>query len=293
MRRMGKNAKDGKNSTPRNGASRTGGLDWNRITDWASLAGWTVGAAGIAIALAVWVPKLIARAGSAPLRAPVRVTFADEPTWLPKEDRALLERGVVKSLDGSPFDQQGLAQAMAVAQHSGWFDTVTQVRRTDLDKVVVEGAWAVPFALVCDAQGEHLVDTKGRLLPRSYSAGQGPKLLRIQGVTLPRPAEWGTQWPGAEVPAAMQMAALINARDWKQQVAAVDLTAYAREGIVRLRTESGCEIVWGRAPGAETASEVPAVQKLAALQYAYDHFGRIDAGAAHVIDLRGDFTIAK
>ena len=62
---------------------------------------------------------------------------------------------------------------------------------------------------------------------------------------------------------------------------------------MRLRTDTGCEIVWGRAPGTETASEVPAVQKLAVLQYAFDHAGRIDAGAAHAIDLRGDFTVAR
>lgn len=284
---MPKTAKDGSK------AGAAARMDWNRITDWATLAGWGFGLAGIAVALGVWVPKLVERVGSEPLRAPVRVRFADEPAWLPRQDRLVLERDVVKCLAGGPFDQAGLAKAMDAARASGWFETVTQVRRTDTDLVVVEGAWAAPFALVCDASGEHLVDTKGRLLPRSYAAGQGPKLLRIQGVTQPCPTAFGATWPGAEVGAALQMAVLIQARPWKSQVAAIDLTGYAREGIVRLRTDTGCEIVWGRAPGTETASEVPAVQKLAVLQYAYDHGGRIDAGAAHAIDLRGDFTVAR
>jgi hypothetical protein len=32
---------------------------------------------------------------------------------------------------------------------------------------------------------------------------------------------------------------------------------------------------------------------MAALQYAFDHFQRVDAGAEHVIDLRGDFMVAR
>jgi hypothetical protein len=268
-------------------------IDWEGARRWAGLAGWTAGLGAVALILGVWVPKLVERTRQATLPAPMHVVLRDQPSWLPKEDRRAIERAVVKSVSTDPFDQAGLQAAREAVQQCGWYEQVTQLRRTDVDEVVVEGRWAVPFALVCDAQGEHLVDTKGRLLPRDYAAGKGPRLLRIQGATGTRPAGFGTAWPGAEVDAALRMAALVQDREWRTQIAAVDLSGFAKDGLIRLRTDRGREIVWGRAPGEEGASEVPAAQKLAALQYAFERFKRIDAGAEHVIDLRGDIAVAR
>jgi hypothetical protein len=170
---------------------------------------------------------------------------------------------------------------------------VAQVRRSDVDEVIVDGTWAIPFALVCDAAGEHLVDTRGRLLPRNYEAGRGPRLLRISGVSMPMPAACGTAWPGDEVAAALAMATLVADRGWRTQIAAVDVSGWANDGILRMRTDRGREIVWGRAPGKESATEVPAIQKLAALQMAFDRSGRIEGSAPNAIDLRGDLTVTR
>jgi hypothetical protein len=170
---------------------------------------------------------------------------------------------------------------------------VAQVRRSDVDEVIVDGTWAVPFALVCDAAGEHLVDTRGRLLPRNYPAGRGPKLLRISGVSMPMPAACGAVWPGDEVAAALAMATLVVDRPWRTQIAGVDVSGWAKDGLLRMRTDRDREIVWGRAPGKESATEVPAVQKLAALQMAFDRSGRIEGGAPNAIDLRGDLTVTR
>ena len=263
----------------------------SRFPSWAPAAAWGVALGAVAATLVVWVPRLVERTATAPLPAPIRVVFADQPAWLPKDERIAIERSIVKSIATSPFDQDGLAAARAAAASSGWLTQVAQVRRSDVDEVVVEGTWAVPFALVCDADGEHLVDTKGRLLPRTWPAGKGPKLLRISGVTMPRPAQLGSVWPGDEVAAALSMAALVADRPWRTQIAGVDLSNWASDGLLRLKSDRGCEIVWGRAPGKESASEVPASQKLAALQLAWEKGKHIDAGAREALDLRGDVTL--
>lgn len=260
---------------------------------WAWPAAWATALGGLAIVLAVWVPRLVERTRAAALPAPIRVVLADAPAWLPRDERIAIERTVLRSIGSSPFDQDGLREAMDAVRQCGWHADVRQVHRADVDEVVVEGTWAVPFALVCDATGEHLVDTHGRLLPRRYPAGQGPRLLRINGVAAPRPAAFGQAWPGQEVTAALRMASLFVDRPWRGQVASVDVASWATDGTIRLATDRGCELVWGRVPGDESPAEVPAMQKLGALQLAFDRSGRIDGGDRTSIDLRGDYTLAR
>jgi hypothetical protein len=254
-------------------------------------AAWCTGLVATAIGLAIWVPRLLERTSERSLPAPIRVVLGGAPDWLPADERLAMQRAVLRSVASSPFDRDGLIEAREAVRRCGWMPDVSQVRRTDVDEVVVEGAWAIPFALVCDAQGEHLVDTRGRLLPRQYPAGKGPRLMRITGASSPRPTAFGDAWQAPEVTAALRMAALMADRPWRRQVATVDMSAFGRDGTIRFSTDTGCAVVWGCEPGKETASEVPASQKLAVLQHAFDRTGRIDAGQSTSIDLRGDFTL--
>jgi hypothetical protein len=258
---------------------------------WVIPAAWCTGLVATAIGLAIWVPRLLERTSERSLPAPIRVVLGGAPDWLPADERLAMQRAVLRSVASSPFDRDGLIEARDAVRRCGWMPDVSQVRRTDVDEVVVEGAWAIPFALVCDAQGEHLVDTRGRLLPRQYPAGKGPRLMRITGASSPRPTAFGDAWQAPEVTAALRMAALMADRPWRRQVATVDMSTFGRDGTIRFSTDTGCAVVWGCEPGKETASEVPASQKLAVLQHAFDRTGRIDAGQSTSIDLRGDFTL--
>ncbi len=260
---------------------------------WAAPAAWAIALGAIAVGLGVWVPRLVDQVASRSLPAPVRVVLRELPPWLPADERTAIERTVLRSMAESPFDRDGLVRAREAVSMCGWMPEVTQVHRRDVDEVVVEGTWAVPIALVCDADGEHLIDTRGRRLPRTYPAGKGPRLVRIGGVSMPRPAEFGARWEGAEVDAALRMAALVAERPWRHQLARIDVSGFASSGTVSLVTDGGCTIAWGRSPGDESAAEVPAMQKLAALQLAYDRTGRIDGGSRATMDLRGDFTLAR
>lgn len=261
------------------------------LPGWAPGALWGIALGTIAAGLVVWVPRLVERTAAAPLPSPVRVVLKDEPRWLPKDERSAIERSVVKSIAASPFDRDGLAAARDAVARSGWMTSVAQVRRSDVDEVIVEGTWAVPFALVCDGDGEHLVDARGRLLPRSYPTGKGPRLLRIKGVAAARPAEFGGTWKSDEVSAALAMIASVIDRPWRWQIAAVDMSGWSSDGLLRLQSDRGCAIVWGCAPGKESAAEVPAMQKVAALQAAFDRTGHIDGGAREALDLRGDVIV--
>lgn len=258
---------------------------------WVTPAAWCTGLVATAIGLAIWVPRLLDRTAERPLPAPIRVVLGGAPDWLPADERLAMQRAVLRSVASSPFDRDGLVEARESVRRCGWMPEVTQVRRSDVDEVIVEGTWAVPFALVCDPQGEHLVDTRGRLLPRQYPSGKGPRLMRIMGASTPRPTSFGDAWQAPEVAAALRMAALMADRPWRRQVATVDMSGFVRDGTIRFSTDTGCAVVWGRQPGEETASEVPATQKLAVLQHAFDRTGRIDAGQSTSIDLRGDFTL--
>ena len=75
---------------------------------------------GVAIALAVAVPRLLNSTANATLQEPIRVVLSDQPTWLPKDERAAIERGIIKSLASSPFDRDGLIAAQDVATRCGW-----------------------------------------------------------------------------------------------------------------------------------------------------------------------------
>jgi hypothetical protein len=124
----------------------------------------------------------------------------------------------------------------------GRFKTRLSLSSANVDEVIVEGSWAIPCALVCDADGEHLVDTRGRLLPRTYPTGRGPKLLRINGVTMPRPTTIGAQWTGDEIAAALTMATLFSECAWRSQIAAIDVSSWTNDGTVTVLSDKNCKI---------------------------------------------------
>ena len=164
---------------------------------------------------------------------------------------------------------------------TGWFESVPQVRRVSDDFVLIDGRFMTPFALVRDAEGDHLIDPYGRLMPRTYAKGTGPaQKVVIEGVHFDRPAQGGVQWEGMDITAALRLLRLIDERIWRSQVSAVDVARYLPDEVLSLKTDRGAEIIWGSAPGEEQALEVLAERKLAYLDKAYEEFDRIDMGYA-------------
>jgi len=254
------------------------------------VSAWTTTIAGGAIAGAIAIPALAERADRARPLGPITVNFVNAPSWMTPHDLAPLEEMVRDQLDGSPFDRDGLRVAADGLRASGWFSSISQVRRSAIDAVEVLGHWTEPTALVRDADGDHLIDAEGRLLPRSYRHGAAPSFPRIEGNTSPRPSVTGARYEGGEVLAALALLAVIEDRPWRTQIAAVDVSHFRREGVLKLRTSRDATILWGRPPGDRSAAEVPTRQKISYLQFFYDRFGRIDAVGDGTLDVTGDYV---
>ena len=176
---------------------------------------------------------------------------------------------------------------------TGWFENIGQVRRVRAGLVEIEARFADPFAVIRDDGGDHLVDSRGRLMPKTFSAGAAEGFVVIVGARFERPGRPGQQWEGADVIAAMRLLRLVQDRPWREQVVEVDISRFMRESSVRLITDRGCTIVWGRAPGLETAGEVPAKRKLSYLDYHHEHYGHIDRGFVTELDITGDVVIGR
>jgi len=254
--------------------------------------GWCTALLGSALGAAVAVPALAARADTARPASRIEVRFVDAPSWMSPADLGPLEDLVRDELSGSPFDHDGLRIAADALRASGWFESISQIRRRSLDSVEVTGFWAEPAALVRDADGDHLIDTRGRLMPRSYLPGSAPAFPRIIGVRSPRPAVPGQRY-GGDATAALALLRVLDGLPFRPQIAAVDLSRYPSDGTLSLLTSRDVRIHWGRPPDEARAAEVSTAQKIMYLQYLYDRDGRIDAVGQGEIDVTADYVGAR
>jgi len=256
-------------------------------------AGWLC-AAGVTVwVFGWWVPQLRHSAAAAIRDGRIEVVFSDAPRWMTAADLAPLQELVLREAGRGAYDQIGCSQARAALLETGWFTDVTQVRRTGSGDITVDGTFAVPFALVVDTAGEHLIDVDGKLLPRSYLAGTGPGFPRIMGASVARPARPGQQWMGADIAAGIGLARLVESQRWRGQITGIDVSSFKERHVMDLLTDTGCRIVGGRAPGEEAAAEVPAAQKLKYLAYLHDSCSRVDAGCTSQLDLSVDYVGAR
>lgn len=252
---------------------------------------WTATLIGAALALGMGVPVLRADALKRAPEGSITVTFSDRPVWMTDGEIGPIADLVAEQIAGSPMDRHGLERAREALASTGWFEQIRQVRRCGSGEVLVEGEWAVPFAVVREEGYDHLVDARGRLLPRCYRPGTAPRgLLHIEGMHGARPQAYGTPWPGDDMSAAMSLARLVADAPWRAQIAWIDLADTRQDGCLRLKTTRGCTVKWGRAPGREGAAEVPSKQKLEYLGWLHDHYGRIDAGCEDQLDLLTDYV---
>lgn len=220
----------------------------------------------------------------------VEVSFVDVPSWMTPTDLAPIQDLVAREAGTSAYDRDGLARAQIALAACGWFDEVRQVRRVTTTSLEVDATFVDPVALVVDRDGEHLLDSRARLMPRTYAAGTAPKLTRILGASLPRPTKPGQVWGGADLRAGIEMAKIVGMQRWRGQVDAVDVSEFATKQTLALMTTRQCKLIWGRAPGSGASAEVPAAQKLRYLDMLTSQYGRIDGAGPQSIDLSVDYV---
>lgn len=241
-------------------------------------AAWSAAIALLAVAWIFGVPRLQAFASHERFAEVVRVRFVDPPRWFNGDLAEHLTQTAEMSLNGDPMQRGDLVACREALLRTGWFESIKQVRRVQIDVVEVDGQFARPYTVVRDADGDHLVDVVGRLLPLKYDPGARTSFTTIIGAHFPRPARCGEIWEGADVIAALRLLNVIEQQPWKSQVKAIDVTGYLRGDPLRLRTDADTTVIWGGAPGEEPALEVLAEGKLKRLNYMFQKYHRIDAG---------------
>jgi len=265
-----------------------------------SAAGWTT-AGIVALVGVLWgVPSLRQHAesverqtiGASPATA-IDVRFRHLPDWMAGPELKRLQLIVAESVGPTTLDRDGLVVARDALLRTGWFESVQQIRRRSAELVEVDAIFTEPFALIRDHAGDHLVDPEGRLLPVTWPHGSGsvlPVILRPSG---DRPRHFGDAWPGADVSAALQVLKLIDNRDWRHQVVAIDVGGRGRTDLLRLLTCRHSSIRWGRPPGAEGSVEPTFAAKIAFLDHHHARYGHIDGGVDGELDISSDVAVVR
>ncbi|MDY7108090.1 MAG: hypothetical protein SYC29_05585 [Planctomycetota bacterium] len=266
-----------------------GRINWPATRRSAAVAAWILALAAIIAGWGLGVPRLrqsiAAETGG---EGQTAIEFVDMPTWVNGDLAAMLTLSARGRLGDDPFRQEDLVLVRDALLNTGWFESIEQVRRVRADLVRVRGTFVRPFAVIRDADGDHLVDPYGRLLPRSYPPGEAERFIVITGAHFDRPQRPAVQWDGADVTAALRLLRLIDSEPWAEQIEAIEAGEYFDRdegGGLVIVTDRASRIVWGSAPGEETAGEADAGRKLSYLDYQAEHQGHIDGGYEGELDI--------
>ncbi len=269
-------------------------LSWVTSRGTLVTALWVLGVGGLVTAWVLGTPRLEAYASAHQADGDVVVRLVDLPTWVEADLESMLVETAVRHIGDDPLQRADLMDAREALLATGWFVSVDQVRRVGTRVVDVTATLAEPFAVIRDRSRarDYLVDAHGRVLPRTYAPGERSGYIGLTGARYSAPTHSGMTWPGADVAAALDVLALISDKPWLDQVVRIDLSRHRKDGSIRLVTDRDCTIVWGRAPGDEAGSDVPASQKLSYLDYHYEQYGHIDRGLEE-LDITGDVVVGR
>jgi hypothetical protein len=232
--------------------------------------------------------------------------FTNAPGWI---DPKLTDR-MLKTLragsNRSSLDSRLLEQTAWALRSEPWIKEVRQVRRAfghgPGDVVEIDAVFRIPAVLVEFGGAYWLVDSEGVQLPERFETDQlrlisldGAGNIRFRIVTGVRtpPFKPGEPWPGSEVRDAIDLARLLQGRDFAADIAVIDVSnAEGRidsaAAFITMFTRQMTEVRWGR-PVREDKSfiEVSPELKVRAMETIHREFGRVDATSAWV-DVRFD-----
>jgi len=248
---------------------------------------WVLLVAGVITLWIMGVPRLQAYATQTQYESEIEIGFVERPAWIKDEiqDSLMLTAGA--NLTGDPLKQEDLANVRTALLNTGWFRDIAQVRRVNPTLIQISAEFAQPYAVIRDNEGDHLVDIDGRLMPRTFPIGRSAKLTPIVGALYERPLSPGQFWQGADITAALDVLTYVTEADWHKQVVQIDISNYFDNQPLKIITDSGCKIIWGRGPNDAIPAEVTAQQKLAYLDYHFREYGHIDRGFPNRLDISG------
>jgi hypothetical protein len=140
----------------------------------------------------------------------------------------------------------------AFARHP-WVAVVQKIERLPDDKVRIRLGFRTPVLAIDHNGWKQSVDEHGIRMPDAASTDDLPVLRHLKGPRGPA----GTLWGDDRVTATARTAAYLH--DSQEKLALTEIVWDAEEMV--LTTKSGGKIVWGHAPGDETANEASAESK--------------------------------
>lgn len=273
-----------KKAQPRFQALRN--IEWASVKRGMKALAWLIGIGCVVGAAWYGVPRLEAHAIENSQVQTIEINFVDPPAWVQGDLEEYLLRTIEPLLVRDPFNRAMLQAVRRDLLNTGWFERIDQVRRVREDRIDVHGLFVDPYAVVRDEHGDHLVDTRGKLLPRTFSHGQSDKFVVLTGARFPRPGRPGMQWEGADIDAGLALLRLIEAEPWRHQAVEVNISGVIRGEAIRLVTDRGTRIIWGSRPGEESTLEAPYERKLYYLGHFFREYGHIDTGSDATLDIR-------
>lgn len=237
---------------------------------------------------------------------PPKVVLKDRPVWMSDFLADQIANSARPLGTHSPFDHDVLVEMAHQLSLNPWIRTVRAVRRCfgtrPGDTIELDCDYRAPVALVHWKDYFWLVDGMGVKLPEQFTADQVPRILLgrdgkmnvriVEGVRQP-PVESGHVWPGADLAAGLDLAKLLYAQPYAEEIVKVDVTNFGgrenpRDAQLTLVTRYGTGVKWGRPINAKDFFvEVSTAQKLRDLQLVREQYGRVDAGQPW-IDIRFD-----
>lgn len=205
-------------------------------------------------------------------------------TWLPRQfQEELLVTAGHAWTDASSRGVSGRLDGVAIAmERTGWFVGTPRVRRESGSRVVVDGEWRIPGAVVRHAGHDHLLSWTGMPMPARYPIGAA-NLRAIIAPALGLPTDpdgrptYAVAWPGEDIAASLELLALIVDRPWGVQVAGVDASEYSSKNTLTIVTTFDTRIVWGGRPSKPRQGDVSTNEKLVRIGTLYRDWGRVDA----------------
>ncbi|MBL8990510.1 MAG: hypothetical protein JNJ48_02895 [Phycisphaerae bacterium] len=207
-------------------------------------------------------------------------------TWLSVTQREDLTALAMRSLTANPMDHGALRRTGEALLATGWFSAIESVSREPHGVVRIRGQWRIPAAVVRSGDRDHLVSSKGELLPVTYRP-DASRLKVIYNPCNPPPAKPGDPWLGGDVQAALALLAYLQPTQAYGQVMGIDVRNYVRTKRLEIVTDRNNRVLWGAPPGEFNPGEPAADVKLKWMLYlraSTDYGQRIDA-ARPVIDL--------